>query len=69
MASGNVLSPARYQAITWTNDDLLWIGPLATNFSEKRIETQNLFIHENAFENVVCEVVAILYKKKWVNWD
>ena len=32
--SGNGLSPARRQAITWTNAGLLSIGLLGTNFSE-----------------------------------
>ena len=31
IGSGNGLAPVRYQAITWTNDDLLSIGPLGTN--------------------------------------
>ena len=31
---GNGLSAVRHQAITWTNIDLLKIGPLGTNFSE-----------------------------------
>ena len=36
--SGNGLAPVRRQAITWTNADLLSIGPLGTNFSEILIE-------------------------------
>ena len=32
--SGNGLSPVRRQAITWSNDGLLWIGLLETSFSE-----------------------------------
>ena len=32
--SDNGLAPVRRQAITWTNTDLLSIGPLETNFSE-----------------------------------
>ena len=39
--SGNGLSPVRRQAITWTNADLLSIGPSGTNFSEIWIKTQN----------------------------
>ena len=35
---GNGLVPNRRQAITWTNADLLSIGPLGTNFSESWIE-------------------------------
>ena len=50
----------RCQAIIWTNDGILLIGPLGTNFSEILIEIYNVFIQENAFENVVCEMVAIL---------
>ena len=26
-----------------------------------------IFIDENVFENVVCEIVAILSREKWVN--
>ena len=52
----NGLSPVRRQAITWTNTDLLSVGPLGTNFSIIRIKNPKLFIHENAFENIVCEL-------------
>ena len=34
----NGLSPGRRQAIIWTNDWILLIGPLGTNFSEILIE-------------------------------
>ena len=27
-----------------------------------------IFVHENAFENVVCEMVATLSRGKWDNW-
>ena len=40
IGSGNGLSPARRQAITWTNAGLLSIGHLGTNCSEIRIEIQ-----------------------------
>ena len=36
--SDNGLSPGRRQAIIWTDDGILLIGPLGTNFSEKLIE-------------------------------
>ena len=45
--------------------DLLSIGPLGTNFIEICIETQNLL--GNSFETVVCEMVVILAKGRWVN--
>ena len=50
----------RLQAIIWTNAWILLIGLLGTNFSE-------IFIHENAFENVVCEMAAILSRPQCVN--
>ena len=40
IGSGNGLSSVRCQAITWTNADLLSVGPLGTNFSEILIEIQ-----------------------------
>ena len=36
--SDNGLSPGRGQAIIWTNDGILLIGPLQTNFSKTSIE-------------------------------
>ena len=38
IGSDNGLSPARRQAIIWTNDGILLIGPLRTNVSEILIE-------------------------------
>ena len=38
IGSDTGLSPGRRQAIIWTNDGLLLIGPLGTNFSEISIE-------------------------------
>ena len=43
----------------------LLIEPLGTNFSEIQIKTK-FFIHENAFENVVFEMAAILSRGRWV---
>ena len=37
----NGLSPGRRQAIIWTNDGILLIGPLGTNFSEIYSEFQH----------------------------
>ena len=41
IGSDNGLSPIRRQAIIWTNDGLLSIGPLGANFSEILIKIQN----------------------------
>ena len=65
--SGNGLSPFRCQSITWTNADLLSIDPLGTYFREIWIKIQKRFIHENAFQNAVCEMAAILPRERWVN--
>ena len=51
------LSPGRRQAIIWTNAGILLIRTLGTNFSE--ILNSCIFIQENAFENVVCEMASI----------
>ena len=40
IGSDNGLSPARHQAIIWTNAGLLIIGPLGTSFSEILIGIQ-----------------------------
>ena len=63
----NGLSPIQCQAIIWTNARLLSIGPLGTNFSEILIKIKKLFIHENAFENIVCKMAVILSRGRWVN--
>ena len=48
----------QHHAIIWTNANLLLIGYLETNFSEISIKTI-IFIHENNFENIVCEMTSI----------
>ena len=64
----NGLSPVRRQAIIWTSAELsLLIRPLRTNFSEILIKVQNIFIHENASENIVSDMVTILFRGSWVN--
>ena len=40
IGSDNGLSPGRRQAILWTNDGILFIGPLGATFSEISIELQ-----------------------------
>ena len=57
---GNV--HVRRQAITWTNTDLLSIGPLKTNLNKNKI----IYIPENAHENVVCKMAAILSRPQCV---
>ena len=47
IASDNGLSPGRRQAIIWTNDGILLIGPLGTNFNEILID-----IHKFSFKKM-----------------
>ena len=65
----NGLSPGRCQAIIWTNARILLIEPLGTNFSEIFNKNSNIFIQENAFESVACEMAAILSQPQCVNKD
>ena len=51
------LSPGRHQAIIWTDAEILPIGPLGTEFIEISID---IYIQENAFENVVWKIAVIL---------
>ena len=56
--SDNDLSAGRRQANILTNAGALLIGPLVTNFSVN--QNWNIFIQENIFENIVCEMASIL---------
>ena len=49
----------RRKASIWANSGLLSIETLGTNLSEILINS-NIFCHENSFENVIWEMVAIL---------
>ena len=60
IGSDNGLSPGRCQAIIWTYAGILLIGPLGTNLSEILNQNLYIFIQENAFENVVWKMTAIL---------
>ena len=64
--SSNGLSPVRRQATTWTNAALWSSIALGTN-SVKFESIYKFLIHENALENVVCEMAAILSSVRWVD--
>ena len=66
IGSDNSLSSARRQAIIWTNDGILIIGALGTNFSEILIEIETFSFWKKSFESVVCETAAILSRPQWV---
>ena len=65
IGSDNGLAPGRRQAIIWTNTGILFNGTLWTNFSE--IRNLYIFIQENAFQNVVRNMAAILFRPQCVN--
>ena len=71
IGSDNGLSPGRRPAIIWTNAEMLLFGPLGSNFCECEIvvEIDKFSYQENAFETVVCEMVAILSRPQWVKDD
>ena len=66
IAADNGLSPGRRQAIMWTNDGILLIWPLGTNFSEILIE-----IHSFSFMKMHLKMssgnAAILSRPQCVN--
>ena len=60
-------SVCRRRAITWSNADLLSIE-LQGNLNRNTM----IFAQENAFENVICKIAAILYwitKSEWNNFS
>ena len=61
IGSDNGLSLDRRQAINWTNAGILLIEHLGINFSGILAFSRNynIFIQENVFKSVVCEITAI----------
>ena len=60
IGSDNGLSPGQRQAIIWTNEGILLIPEdLGDKLRWNVKRTSNIFIKENAFENVVCEMATI----------
>ena len=60
--SNNGLSLIR-QAIIWINAGLLPFPPYGTNFSEIMMKILHTFYLQNASENIVCEMTAILSRE------
>ena len=61
------LSPCPRQAIVWNNDGILLTGPLGTDLLNCD-RNSSIFIYKNAFQSIVCEMVAILSRPQCVNW-
>ena len=68
IGSDNGLSPDWRQAIIWTNAGKLLIGPIETNSNENLISKFKHFNSINAFENIVCEMAAILFRPQCAKW-
>ena len=66
VGSDNGLSPGRRQAIFWTNVVILLIGTLGRNFSEISIQIHTLSLKNNAYENIVFKMAAILSRPQCV---
>ena len=60
IGSDNGLLPGQHQAIIWTNAGILCNWTLRNKFQWNLHPNSYIFIHENAFENAVCEMTAIL---------
>ena len=65
ISSDNGLSPGRHQAIIWTNAGILLIGPFILHWNDN--QDSYIFIQENAFENIVWKMAAILSRPQCVN--
>ena len=55
IAADNGLSPVQRQTISWTNDGLFPNQTLRDMFQWNFIWNSNLFVYENAYENVICK--------------
>ena len=55
------VQPGRRQAITWTNMEMLLIGPLGTNFSEILIE-----IHTFPFKKMHLKLSSAKWRQFWL---
>ena len=67
IGSDNGLSPARRQAIIWTNAGILLIGPLGTNFSEIFIKIKTFSLTNLHLKVLSAKVAAILSRPQCVN--
>ena len=64
IVSHNGLSHGRHNAIIWTNAGIL----LNQSLGNKLQRNSYIFIQENAFQNVVCEMAAILSWFQYVKY-
>ena len=68
MGSDNGLSPGRHQAIILTNIVILLISNLGNKSQWILKQNSRIFIQENASQNIICEMAAILSRPQCVDW-
>ena len=61
IGSDNGLSPGLHQAIIWTNDAILLIGPLGTTFSEILIGIQTF-----SFKKLHFKMLSAKWRLLWL---
>ena len=66
IGSDNGLMPGRGQAIIWANAGILLIWTLGNKLKWNLNQNSYIFIQENAFENVVWRMAAILSRPQCV---
>ena len=66
IGSDNGLAPTRRQAIIWTNAGILLIGTLGKKLQWNFTRMSFILIQENAYENVVWKMAAILSRPRCV---
>ena len=67
IGSDNGLSPGRRQAIIWTNAGILLIWTFRNKLQWNFKRYSDIFVEENAFENVIWKMAAILSRPQCVN--
>ena len=58
IGSDNGLTPIQWQAITWSNAELLSIRTLETKLQWNLNQNTDIFCHENAFENIISKIAG-----------
>ena len=66
IGSDTGLSPGRRQAIIWTNAGIFY-WTLRNKLQWNSNRNSSIFIEENIFENVVCEMLSISSRSRCVN--
>ena len=67
IGSDNGLAPTRCQAIIWTNDGILFIGPFGTNFNEILIKIYTFSFKKMHLKKAIWKMANILPQPQCVN--